>query len=112
MFVCCVFGHKTCHFGPEQSIPAIPGFVSLSRSDNLVVQLSHIIQQVKCSTRRASTAADTQAYEDLRDLETTLCRFMADMIASPMTGRLHLPNPVAYVDADTRQASLARQLCI
>ena len=34
------------------------------------------------------------------------------MIASPMTGRLHISNPVGYVDADTRRASVARQLCI
>jgi hypothetical protein len=88
------------------------GFVSLSRSDNLVVRLSDAIQHVKRSASRASTSGDAQTHEDLRDLETTLCRLMADMIASPMTGRLYLPNPAGYVDTDTRQASVARQLYI
>lgn len=84
-------------------------FVCLSAKDNLVVQLCGIIQTTKKYMRASQ---HEQAVEHLRDIETMLCCLMADMIASPMTGRLHLPNPAVYVDDATRQASLQRQLCL
>lgn len=84
-------------------------FVCLSAKDNLVVQLCGIIQATKKYMRASQ---HEQAVEHLRDIETMLCCLMADMIASPMTGRLHLPSPAVYVDDAARQASLQRQLSL
>lgn len=88
-------------------------FRTVSCHDNLVVHLSSIIQDLKRSIQHCTDdpCAET-AREHMRDVETSLCRLMADMISSPMTGRLHQPNPAAYVDAEARQASLARQLVL
>jgi hypothetical protein len=88
-------------------------FKTVSCHDNLVVQLSSIIQDLKRSIQHSTdNPCAEQALEYMRDVETSLCRLMADMISSPMTGRLHQPNPAAYVDAEARQASLARQLAL
>lgn len=86
-------------------------FVCLIVKDNLVVQLSNIIQVTKKYIRTPNMQHE-QAVERLLDIKTLLCCLMADMIASPMTGCLHLPNPVFYVDDGTRQASLHRQLSL
>ena len=90
---------------------AMSSFVCLSAKDNLVVQLSSIIQTTK-KYMQVENIQHEQAVEHMRDLETLLCRLMADMIASPMTGRLNLPSPAVYVDDAARQASLHRQLPI
>lgn len=86
-------------------------FRSLTTNDNLIIQLSKIIQTTRTALMRSDMSA-SDAHEHIRDVETLLCHLMADMISSPMTGRLHLPNPEAYVDAATRRASLERQLSI
>ena len=88
-------------------------FRTVSCHDNLIVQLSSIIQGLKHSIQHSTDSpCAEQALEQMRDVETSLCRLMADMISSPMTGRLHQPNPAAYVDAEARQASLSRQLVL
>lgn len=86
-------------------------FVCLSAKDNLVVQLSSIIQTTK-KYMQTQNIQHEQAVEHMRDIETLLCCLMADMIASPMTGRLNLPSPAVYIDEATRQASLQQQLSI
>jgi hypothetical protein len=88
-------------------------FRTVTCHDNLVVQLSGIIQGLKQSVQHSTdNPCAEQALERMRDVETSLCRLMADMISSPMTGRLHQPNPAAYVDAEARRASLSRQLAL
>lgn len=86
-------------------------FKSLSPHDNLVVQTCSVITAVR-KTLNSTDIQCTHAIEHLRDIETLLCHLVADMIASPMTGRLHLPHPAAYVEDAHRQASLERQLSI
>lgn len=86
-------------------------FVCLSAKDNLVVQLSSIIQTTKKYIGTQNMQHE-QAVEHLRDIETLLRCLMADMIASPMTRRLHLQHPNVYVDNAARQESLQQQLCL
>jgi hypothetical protein len=85
----------------------------LKYSDNLVMQLSVIIHRCKTLFQNLS---DTEKMDlestklEVHDIETMLCNYMKDMISSPITGRLFLPSPSAYVDEATRVASLRRQL--
>lgn len=66
-------------------------FVCLSVKDNLVVQLSSIIQTTKKYIGTLNMQ-HKQSVEHLCDIEMLLCCIMVDMIASPMTGHLNLPN--------------------
>ena len=87
-------------------------------SDNLIVQLSSIVQMCKkvneqCKCKDQDTRQFIENVQvSIHDIETSLCKFMSSMISSPMTGRLYLSNPVEYVPEDTRTQSLTRQLHI
>ena len=81
---------------------------------SLVVELIPIIQ--RCKKLNQSLKDDDESLtrdelkETVHDMETLLCNFMTSMICSPITGRINIPNPVAYVDEATRVASLDKQL--
>lgn len=89
------------------------------KSGNLVIELIVIIQRCKSLNNELLKAKRSHdnvpveiTQEAVNDMHTLLCKFMTSMISSPITGRIFMANPVAYVDEETRIASLRRQLQI
>lgn len=89
------------------------------KNGNLIAELIVIVQRCKALNNellRAKRSKETlpveATQETVNDIHTLLCKFMTSMISSPITGRLFMANPVAYVDEETRIASLRRQLQI
>ena len=64
--------------------------------------------------RAASGDAKAASVEELRemleDVKIDLCRLASLLVTAPITGRIFLPLPAAYVSAEDAQKSLRAQL--
>ena len=78
--------------------------------ENLPEFVIDILKLVKRYREDAHRNPDFDTLEALRDLETYLCDLLSAMIASPLTGRLFLQPPAAYVPEDEAQRSLRANL--
>ena len=69
-----------------------------------VISILNIVKRHRCEIAANRTPFDaSSAFEDL---ETHLCDLLSSMISSPLTGRLFLSPPQAYVSEEARQSSL------
>ena len=74
---------------------------------NLPEDVIAILQLIK--RYRRDLAANRVPFDmdaALGDLETHLCDFLSSMISSPLTGRMFLSPPQAYVSDEIRQHSM------
>lgn len=78
--------------------------------ENLPENVIDIINLVKRMKSDAQTNPKFSTQESLEDLETHLCDLLSSMIASPLTGRIFLQAPSAYVPAEVAQSSLRAHL--
>ena len=75
--------------------------------ENLVEDVIRIVKVAE--DYRDDTAAHANAEttrERFNDIVVHLSEFMAAMLASPLTGRIFLQPPDAYVNTETRQESV------
>jgi hypothetical protein len=81
--------------------------------DNLVEEVLRIIDTVRAERERVLreellTAASVDAY--LHDVQTLLCRLVSSMISAPLSGRMDIMPPEAYVSPEERGLSLDAQI--
>lgn len=74
--------------------------------DNLPETVVAIIQVVKRYRSEAQTNVNFDHHAALEDLQTHLSDFLSAMIASPLTGRVFLSHPRAYISEADQEASL------
>ena len=82
----------------------------LSIRDNLVedvIRITKLVEQYRDD--QASHENAEQVHDHFNDIHVHLCELMSAMIASPLSGRIFLAPPEAYVDAETKEASLDTQ---
>jgi hypothetical protein len=58
----------------------------------------------------AKAASVEELREMLEDVKIDLCRLASLLVTAPITGRIFLPLPAAYVSAEDAQKSLRAQL--
>ena len=72
-----------------------------------VIVLCDMVEELK---ENYAILKDTKAVsERLNDVHLALCELMHSMIASPLTGRIFLSTPEAYVTEGTKQDSFQTQ---
>lgn len=69
-----------------------------------VIQITTLVEKYRDD--KASHKIPEQVHEHFNDIHVHLCELMSAMIASPLSGRIFLAPPEAYVDAETMEASL------
>ena len=72
-----------------------------------VVALCDVVEELKEDYVILKNTTATK--ERLNDLHLALCELMHSMIASPLTGRIFLSGPEAYVTEATQQESFQMQ---
>ena len=72
-----------------------------------VVALCDQVEELKADSVILTDVTATR--ERLTDLHLALCELMHSMIASPLTGRIFLSSPEAYVTEAARQESFQMQ---
>jgi len=77
--------------------------------NNLAEDVVAIIQVVQRYRQEACTLTNFNHHAALEDLNTHLCDLLSSMISSPITGRLYLAPPNAYVTPEQRKESLTAQ---
>lgn len=83
----------------------------LSLRENLiedVIKITKLVEEYRDDRSAHSDAEQTQ--ERFNDIHVHLCELMSSMISSPLSGRIFLTSPSAYVDEETREASLNENL--
>ena len=76
--------------------------------ENLVEDVIRIVKVAEGFRDDAAGHGDAEkTRERFNDIVVHLSELMAAMIASPLTGRIFLQSPDAYVDAETRKESVA-----
>lgn len=87
---------------------------SVSVKDNLVEEVLKIVDSIRAERTRVQqepssvTNETTDAY--LADVQTLLCRLISSMISSPLSGRMSLMPPEAYITPAEREQSLNDQI--
>lgn len=75
--------------------------------ENLVEDVIRIVKIAETYRDDAAAHGDPETTrERFNDMVVHLSELMSAMIASPLTGRIFLHPPDAYVDTETREASL------
>lgn len=92
------------HFVRSGAVTGHP-YMPPSIFQNLPEDVVAIINVVK-RYRTEATTPNFDSIAALGDLETHLCDLLRSMISSPITGRIYLQPPAAYVPQDVRDASL------
>ena len=69
-----------------------------------VIRITKLVEEYRDD--KASHKDAEQVHEHFNDIHVHLCELMSAMIASPLSGRIFLVPPEAYVDAETKEASL------
>lgn len=64
----------------------------------------------KAASVDAKAASVEELREMLEDVKIDLCRLASLLVTAPITGRIFLPLPAAYVSAEDAQKSLRAQL--
>tara|TARA_Y100000361_G_scaffold135567_1_gene135594 strand:+ start:63 stop:326 length:264 start_codon:yes stop_codon:yes gene_type:complete len=82
----------------------------LSIKQNLAEDVIAILNAVKRYRLEASTHPNFSIQDTLQDIETHLCDLLTSMISSPLTGRIFLLPPSAYVTEQEREESVRRGL--
>ena len=88
--------------------PALPvRTMPLGIRENLVEDVIRIVKIAETYRDDAAAHGDPETTKErFNDMVVHLSELMAAMIASPLTGRVFLQPPDAYVDAETRKESL------
>lgn len=77
-------------------------------TDNLPETVVSIINVVKRYRTEAKTNVNFDHHAALEDLQTHLSDFLSTMISSPLTGRVFLSHPRAYISEAVQEESLRR----
>jgi len=69
-----------------------------------VIKIAKLVEQYRDDRAAHSDTEKTQ--ERFNDIHVHVCELMSSMISSPLSGRIFLTPPSAYVDEETRKQSL------
>ena len=79
---------------------------------NLPENVISILKLVKRYRSEAAGSPNFDTGEALGDLETHLCDLLSSMVSSPLTGRIFLQPPAAYVPHQVAQDHLHASLAL